>query len=248
MSMSEGRTSPVASIDEPAPTPTETLTEQAYQMIRRDILAGDLEPGTKLKIEALRARYVIGPTPIREALERLASERLAHAEQQRGFRVAPMTVRDLDELTDMRLLLESEALRRSLAAGDYAWEGAIVSAFHKLDRLTASALSGAATDPDEWEHRNSEFHNALIAAAGSGWLARSHSHIDDHFGRYRRCFHDALVVADRDCHEEHRAIMEAALARDADRAIRLTQFHIKQTADVIRPALQARSQGRVIKR
>src|SRR5262249_8069013 len=123
MSMSEIRATSVASGDDVVQS--ETLTEQAYRLIRRDILSGALAAGTKLKIEALRARYPIGPTPIREALERLASERLAQAEQQRGFRVAAMTLRDLDELTDMRILLEGEALRRSIITGDYAWEGAI---------------------------------------------------------------------------------------------------------------------------
>lgn len=243
--MSEGRNSlGFCDNDEPAARQGKTLSEQAYLLIRHDILAGNLAPGTKLKVEALRARYNIGPTPIREALERLSAEQLARAEQQRGFRVSPMTAVDLIELADMRLLLETEALRRSLVAGDYAWEGTIVSAFHKLDRLQTIKLSNAALDPEEWERRNSEFHNALIAASGSGWLARSRAHIDDHLGRFRRCYRDALAATDRDCHEEHRAIMEAALARNADLAIQLTQRHIKRSIDVIHSALQAGRLGR----
>jgi GntR family transcriptional regulator, carbon starvation induced regulator len=246
--MSDSRKPAISSADNQPSAEASPLTEQAYFQIRRDILAGTLAAGTKLKIEALRARYNIGPTPVREALERLATERLAHMERQRGFRVAPMTALDLIELTDMRILLESEALRRSLSAGDYAWEGAIVSAFHKLDRLRALELSGTRIDPEEWERRNREFHGALVAAAGSGWLARSYAHIDDHLERYRRCFRDILVAARRDCHEEHHAIMEAALARDAARAIELTQLHIKRTADVVQPALQAQSSRRMVHR
>lgn len=242
--MSEGRNPLSIRDDETAARQGKTLSEQAYLLIRRDILAGHLAPGTKLKVDALRARYDIGPTPIREALERLSAEQLARAEQQRGFRVSPMTAVDLTELADMLLLLETEALRRSLVAGDYAWEGTIVSAFHKLDRLQALKLSSTAPDPEEWERRNSEFHNALIAAAGSGWLARSRAHIDDHLGRFRRCYRDALAAMDRDCHEEHRAIMEAALARNPDRAILLTQLHIKRSVDIIRSAVQVGVFGR----
>jgi DNA-binding GntR family transcriptional regulator len=227
--------------DEPTFEHADTLSEQVYRLIRRDILTSALKPGDKLKVEALRTLYNMGPTPIREALERLATERLAQAEQRRGFRVAPMTMPDLVELTDMRVLLETEALRRSLAAGDFAWEGAIVSAFHKLDRLNALAVCGSMPNPDEWWRRNREFHNALIAAAGSDWLARSHAQVCDHFERYHRRLLDAVPAAERNRHKEHRAIMEAAIAHDSDRAIRLTRDHIERTAGLLQEALRTES-------
>jgi DNA-binding GntR family transcriptional regulator len=227
--------------DDPTFEHADTLSEQVYRLIRRDILTSVLKPGDKLKVEALRTLYDMGPTPIREALERLATERLAQAEQRRGFRVAPMTIPDLVELADMRILLETEALRRSLAAGDFAWEGAIVSAFHKLDRLNALAVSGSLSNPDEWWRRNREFHNALIAAAGSDWLARSHAQVCDHFERYHRRLHNALPAAERNRHQEHRAIMEAAIAHNSDRAIRLTRAHIERAAALLQEALRGES-------
>ena len=101
---------------------TRTLTESAYRLIRSDILSGLVAPKDKLHISDLSQRHGTSASAIREALSRLVSEGLATMKEQKGFRVAPMSVREFKEITDLRVMLETEAIRRALALGGDEWE------------------------------------------------------------------------------------------------------------------------------
>lgn len=208
-------------------------SEKAYSLIRRDILDIVHAPGSKLKIIPLKARYGLGQTPIREALSRLSSEGLLRLEQQRGFRVAPVTFKELRELSQMRVLLEVEALRLALVRGDVDWEAAIVSAFYKLERLELAAADGKAPDPQEWEHRNREFHDSLVAAADHDTLLRLRAQLYDLHGRYRRLARLGYDGTRRAVHVEHRQLMEAALARDVGSISTIIAHHIHSTVEAI---------------
>ena len=82
----------------------------------------------------MRARYDVSGSTIREALTRLLGEALVTSEGQRGFRVAPATLEDFRDLTEVRKLIETEALRQAIAHGGEAWEGDIVAAFYRLSK------------------------------------------------------------------------------------------------------------------
>ena len=98
--------------------PAGTLASSVYDRLRGDILSGSLPPGEKLRTEALRARYEVGNSPIREALNRLSADGLVTREDQKGFRVAAASRADLEELVKTRCWLEQIALRESIANGD----------------------------------------------------------------------------------------------------------------------------------
>ena len=152
--------------DEPA-----TLGEAAYQRLRADIVAGALEAGKPLRLEALRHRYGLSYSPLREALMRLQSERLVLSTALRGFSVAPLSRKEMKDVTETRILIECEALRRSMRDGDDDWEASIVAAFHALSLQAErqSRLSGnmEAADMLAMEQRHHQFHRALIAHCGS---------------------------------------------------------------------------------
>jgi len=217
----------------------DTWTEHAYLDLREDILSGALQPDARLKIEELKDRYKVGPTPLREALSRLSSEGLVHAEQLKGYRVASMSLRELEELCDLRSMIETEALRRSIENGDDEWEDAIVASFHKLDRLEQKLANGEQINHDIWEDRNREFHDALISAADSAWLLRIRKQLWDHHERYRR-FAKALLVQypSSTVNDEHRTMMESALERDYKRAAEAMRAHIMFTIDLLRDHFQ----------
>src|SRR5690606_40721343 len=86
-------------------TRPKTLTDQAYMMLRADVIAGRLKPGAKLRVEQLRGQYEVGATPLREALSRLSADGFVISEGQRGFRVVPMSVADLQDITNVRILI-----------------------------------------------------------------------------------------------------------------------------------------------
>lgn len=216
-----------------------TLTERAYRLIRADILNVRLSPGQPLRLEALKDRYGLSFSPIREALNRLQTERLVISSALRGFKVAGVSRDEMWDTIETRVLIEGEALRRAVARGDDDWEGAVVSAFHAF-ALCARRLSGddaARSDEalEELERRHRLFHAALIAACGSPWLLEFSSQLYAQTERYRRP-HLSVGVgtwAFGTIAREHEAIMDACLARDADRAVALLCEHYRRTGRFI---------------
>ena len=120
-------------------TAAPTRTEQVYARMRADILAGHWTPGAKLPFAELVARYGGSTSVIREGLTRLVEQGLVQAEPQHGFRVVPLSISDLDDLTTARCELEGLVLRLSIEAGDLEWESAIVAAHHTLERTPMTA-------------------------------------------------------------------------------------------------------------
>jgi DNA-binding GntR family transcriptional regulator len=230
------KTNETIEFDKPAEMavgPSRTLTEQAYAMVRRDILSGNLQPGTKLQAESLKTRYGVGGSTLREALTRLTAEALVTFEGQRGFRVAATSREDFADLCDIRKMVEIEALRRSILAGDDDWEARVVAAFHRLAKIEMQLPDNLGTLYDEWEERNRSFHKALISACRSRWLLRLHDLLFQQAERYRRITFTSGTTIPRNVHQEHRAIMEAAIARDVDAACGLAASHILKTLSVL---------------
>ena len=91
-----------------------TLVESAYRNLRRDIIEGRLTPGEKLRIEHIKDNYGVGAGTMREALSLLISDALVNSQGQRGFRVAPTSLEDFQDITRNRVMLECEALRQSM--------------------------------------------------------------------------------------------------------------------------------------
>ena len=115
---------------------SQTLATIAYQRLRDDILTGLLPPNARLLMKELSSRYQVGIAPIREALARLHAEGLVRFSDHRGYRVSPLSADDILEFTKVRMLLEREALKDSIARGDDLWEANILASFHQLARLT----------------------------------------------------------------------------------------------------------------
>jgi DNA-binding GntR family transcriptional regulator len=204
-----------------------TLVEQAYALLRRDILSGALEPGLKLRIGYLRDRYGIGPSPLREALSRLVSERLVAVEERRGFHIPPISLADLRDIADQRKLLECTALRTAIETADAGWESEVLAAHHRLRKVEERLAPGDEALLDEWEKRHREYHEALIAGARSRWLRRFQRILYDQADRYRRLYLAEFFVPPA-VHEEHNRILAATLDRDADTACRELADHIER--------------------
>ena len=223
-----------------------TLASSIHARLRDDILRGVFRPGEKLPIDALCARYGIGSTPLREALNRLSAEELVIRSDQRGFRVAPVSLEDLEELTKTLCWISGLALREAIRNGDAAWEEQVVLAAHRLSRVGREGADGYSSFNPEWEARHRAYHLTLIAACGSRWLVDFYAMLVDRNARYRYlAFADASVP--RDAAAEHLAITDAVLARDADRAIAAAETHIRITAETV-AASYASPEGRVHER
>ncbi len=221
-------------------TPTLTLLTGAatratslYDQLRTDLLAGVLEPGAKLAIEALAEHYATSATPLREALNRLVSDGLVERREQRGFVVAGISEQDLAEITKTRCWLEEVALRESIAAHTAEWEEALVLAHHRLAKTPRSLASDHFEDNPEWEPLHRAFHRALIAGCGSRWLLGFCDQLADQHHRYRR-LSAPRAFTKRGVKSEHQQLMEAAVERRADDAVALLRTHYERTARIIR--------------
>ncbi|MCU7810186.1 MAG: FCD domain-containing protein [Candidatus Thiodiazotropha sp. (ex Notomyrtea botanica)] len=212
-----------------------TLSDQAYLKLRSDIIHGMLQPDEKLRIEHLRTEYGVGASPLREALSRLAADGFVTAEGQRGFRVAPMSEEDLEDITRLRILLEKQALCQSIEHGGDEWESQIVASFYQLEKVEESEER----DPAEWEMRNHDFHEALIAGCTSKWLRRFYGILYDQHKRYRNIALSTEIP--RDLHQEHEELRNTALARDKKRACDAIEHHILRTAEITQRVLREES-------
>lgn len=207
-----------------------SLTEFAYRRLREDLIGGHFPSGAKLQIDDLKSRYGISASPIREALSRLISQGFVAAESQRGFRVAPMSPEDLADITLARQVIETAALELAVRRGDDAWEGEVLASFHKLDRHVRRLGGGPVRDLAAFSELHKAFHAALIAACASPRLIEEQSRLYDQAERYRHgMMHSYLTDANVDLMAEHRALMEAVLARDPMTATHLLQEHIGRT-------------------
>ncbi|WFU11840.1 FCD domain-containing protein (plasmid) [Rhizobium sp. CB3090] len=207
----------------------ETRAGDVLQRMRQDIVNCVLKPGEKLRFEGLRERYQVSFSTLREALSRLSAENLVIAEGQRGFIVAPVSIADLNDLTDVRILIEREALAKAIRKGDDRWEGNILSAFHRMDRLQ-QRIGREYYLSDEWSVMHGEFHFSLVAACGSPVLLEMRAKLFERAHRYRR-MSSQFRPQWREKDVEHKMIVDAVLDRDIDTALGLIERHIRETSE-----------------
>ena len=211
-----------------------TLIERTYGQLREDILQGVLAPGQKLLIEHLKDRYEVGAGTLREALSRLVSEALVSAEGQRGFTVVPITLEDLMDITNVRVHVETEALRISIRHGGELWRRRLRDAYETLSALEQPLIPGNAR---RWEAANAGFHEALLSACDSIWMVRLVRQLTQHGERYRR--YAIGLHTGRDVHSEHALIFESAMAGQDARAALALESHIRATPELLALTIQS---------
>jgi GntR family transcriptional regulator, carbon starvation induced regulator len=220
-----------------------TLGEAAYQRLRADIVAGAFKAGEPLRLEALRQRYGLSFSPLREALMRLQSERLVLSTALRGFSVAPLSRAEMRDATETRILIECEALRRSMRDGDDDWEAGIVAAFHALslqvERQSRTSGKLDAAEIAAMEERHQQFHRALIAYCGSPRLLEMADQLYVETQRYRlpNLLGQVATKQRRNVAKEHQEIMEATLRRSED-AVRLLAEHYRRTSAIVEASME----------
>jgi DNA-binding GntR family transcriptional regulator len=219
----------------------QTLSEGVYQELRTDILACKLRPGAKLQINTLAEDRTVSLSGVREALSRLSAEGLVVCEPQRGYRVAPVSLKDLTDLTMTRIDIENLCLARSIELGRVDWETAVVAAMHRLSRTPYWAPGDERRLSDDWAMAHNAFHESLVSGCDSVWRLRIRSSLYHQSERYRRLSVPALSRK-RDVDVEHRAISEAALARKKARACELMKEHLILTMNIIVKGLPLESE------
>jgi DNA-binding GntR family transcriptional regulator len=219
-----------------------SLTHAVYEAVRSQVLSGLIRPGQKLKIQDLMEQLEANKGAVREALSRLASEGLVIAEPQKGFRVRSISRAELLDLTQVRIGIESQCLSRALKLGDLRWESGVMAAYHELSKTPEKTIDPDTRAPrlrmnESWSEIHGRYHEALTSSCDSPWLMRLRAQLFAQAERYRR-LSVPLESDSRDVNAEHRAIMEAAIARDAKCACELTARHFNKTTETLLQALE----------
>jgi DNA-binding GntR family transcriptional regulator len=206
--------------------PLHTRAQWVDGRLRAAILSNELQPGERLRPNELAAQWGVSPTPLREALLRLEADGLVESVPHRGTRVTPLTRKAVEQLYELRELLEPLALRKAMARPD-AVDTDRVRAAH-----AALAASQHSTDLVEHEVLHREFHRALYEACDSPWLLALTDTLSVHSSRYRLLSLEprggwASVV------HEHDVLVTAFLAGDAGAALAQLDAHIRRTLDCV---------------
>ena len=207
-------------------------TARVYQALRADILACRIAPGSRLGFAALVERYDCSIGAIRGALQRLSEQGLVVAEPKRGFRVVDISPEELNDLTEARCEIEVLAARYAVNRGDLAWESALVAAHHRMERTPMYDADDPDRLSDDWVVAHAAFHQALLDGCTNRRILSTATALRDSAELYRQWSapqHDRQ----RDIAAEHRAILDAAVARDADLACELLTAHIQRTTDAL---------------
>lgn len=200
----------------------ETISSRVLADLRGAILRTELPPGAKINLDHLRDRFATSISPLREALARLTADGLVVFEDQRGFRVAPVSREEFADLALLRADLEVAALRASVEKGDVNWESEVVRALHRLARTPTEGPE------DGWQQAHSVFHKALIAGAGRPVLQAIWGGLADRMRRYR-----ALVGLWGDGLPLHEEMAAAAIRRDAQSAIALLRDDLERERSLV---------------
>jgi DNA-binding GntR family transcriptional regulator len=209
-----------------------SLTRVAYEQLRADLLQGHWPPGRKLLMHALRDRYGMGASPLREALNRLATEGLVVHNEQRGFCVADVSAAALADLVRTRIDVESLALRHCFDRRTPQWEESLLLAFHRLSRTPRSVHAEAYDENPEWERLHRAFHVTLLSNCGSTLLLGFCEQLYDQAYRYRQLA-AGRAYPRRQERDEHQAMLEAVLNSDLQEALRLLASHYQKTASFV---------------
>ena len=207
---------PTSAVVDRPPLPQRALYQDVAERLRQQIFSRELEPGMWIDEQKLALQYGTSRTPLREALKVLATEGLVTMKLRRGAYVSEMSPTDVAQVYHLMGLLEADAAAEVAALASAA-QIAQLQAAH--DRLESQARKR-----DAFFAINEEFHLLLLALAGNRWRAQIVQDLRKvmKLNRHLSLFKQGRVG---DSLAEHRAVMAALAARDAEQASRLMRAH-----------------------
>ena len=198
-----------------------SLTDRAYQLLRREILSCRLEPGSEVSEADLADRLSMSKTPVRDALGRLRAEGFVRTFPRRGYLVVPLTINDMNELFDVRSIVEA-------GAAELAVERITPAELDELDRLADASYDESVPSLDQFIGANREFHLAIARASGNGRLVQLAARQLDEAERFFYIGAKARDVNPEVSHEHHR-IVDVLRGRDRVAAREIAVAHNAST-------------------
>lgn len=215
-------------------SPIPLLSDRAYERIRHDIISCVLAPGTEISEAQLCAHYKLGKAPVRMALNRLAHDGLVRAIPRRGYRVTQITLKDIHDVFELRLMLEPVAARMAVGRVD-------AQRLRVLDEISRSGYQpGDAKSTARFLDANKQFHVTIARATGNARLAEAVERLLDEM---TRLLHLGLGLRDRsqEMSRERRTLIKALARGDGDAAERISREQIDAARSMVLSAIFASS-------
>ncbi|MDC3742310.1 GntR family transcriptional regulator [Pseudomonas syringae pv. syringae] len=203
-----------------SPNTTNALAEDVYRRLKQEIFDFYLLPYDRFTETQLADRYQVSRTPVRDALYRLQREGYLDVEFRRGWSVRPLDFNQIDQLYDLRIVLECAAVERICASAEVHPELTVLRQHWLIDRDGWQIDMQVVADLDE------QFHTQLVAASGNLEMARIHQEVTERIRIVRRLdfFKSARI---EHTYLEHAAILNALQARKRDEALLLLRSHVE---------------------
>ena len=202
--------------------PRDGLTDRSYEILRDRILDGRLAPAERLQIDRLSKELGVSHTPVREALNRLASEKLVTLAPYKGFSVTPLLDADsLRQLLEARRVIELGALERSVVLANRSDLDGIRQVLAKLDGIVAEPE----LDIVSFNQLDGEFHRMTVTPCRNPYLVGSYDDLRVHL-QIARYYRGRPSTDSQQAQTEHHAILDALEARDRDALIGAASRHI----------------------
>jgi DNA-binding GntR family transcriptional regulator len=211
----------------------ETLAVSVCEQLHFDILNGGFAPGERLKPVELSAHFGVSLGVMREALGMLAAKDLVRIDRNRGCHVMSWSLEALAHLTATRKITEGAALRLSVTRGGLTWESEVIAAHHRMANLPILLPDAPTSRNEEWARAHLDFHHKLIEACGNPVLLDICDRLSLSADVYRAWSGPGTREVHRDVAGEHKSLLDAALAHDADRAVALFEAHIDRTQAIL---------------
>jgi DNA-binding GntR family transcriptional regulator len=231
--------SPASAAAPPEPTPAVDVgrglrrqSDDACEAITRAILRCDLAPGVRVSEAELAARFNLKTAATRAAVDRLSVAGLLRPMHRRGYLVKPITLRDVNDLFQLRTIIEVAAVR--LAAGKVD-----AASLRRLDRVRNKGYRPGDRDSEaEFIEANTEFHITVARATGNERLIAT---LAQTLSEMERLFHFGLAMRNRtaEMREEHEALIAALARGDADEAERMTREELQSSQAMVTGALMS---------
>lgn len=221
---------PPASRSRPAAPAIPLLTDRAYERIKHDIITCAISPGTEVSEPQLCAQYQLGKAPVRMALIRLAHDGLLRAIPRRGYMVTPITLKDIHDVFELRLMLEPAAA--NMAAGKVD-----VQRLRVLDEACRQGYQASDVKSiTRFLEANKALHVAIAQATGNGRLAGMVAQLLD---QMTRLLHLGLGLRNRsqEVQHEHRALVKALTRGDGETAQRISREEIEAARGMVLSAI-----------
>jgi DNA-binding GntR family transcriptional regulator len=212
-----------------------SMVDIAHEALLEAILDGDSRPGSRLEIRDIADRLAMSPTPVREALAKLATQGLTVLDANRGYRVAGMlTKKEFHELFAARRVIEIGALRQGKASSaSPAWIDDVsekqIEEVRRLERRVGTSPRGPRfMDYTEFSRADADFHGAIIALTSNRYLESSWRGLYCHL-RISRLSVGAGVTGCEEARLEHQAIVEALTSRSVGELVEASVRHINSS-------------------